>query len=80
METRTQRPQIAQGKVRLQVDGLWFDEGVHFAMDRVNGKVFLIIDSALGKKGSVLNLKEQVDYTKPVVKKKRKKAQWKTRG
>lgn len=79
METRTQRPQIAQGKVRLQVGDLWFEEGIHFSMDRVNGKVFLSIDSALGSKGQVLSLGQPVDYTRSVVKKKRKIAQWKTR-
>lgn len=79
MENRTQRPQIAQGKVRLQVDGKWFDEGVHFAMDRVNGKVFLLVDSELGAKGHVLSLDQPVDFTRSVVRKKRKKAQWKAR-
>lgn len=70
---------IAQGKVRLQVDDQWFEEGIHFSMDRVNGKVFLTVDSALGPKGRVLSLQQQIDFTRSVVKKKRKKAQWKTR-
>lgn len=72
-------PQIVRGTMRIRVDEQELFEGVDFAFDRVHGTVILLRDCALGRAKSSHRLQNQVDFTKAIVKKKRKIAQWKQR-
>ncbi len=81
METRTaQGPQVTRDRVRLEVDGVMYVEGVDFNVDRQAGVLQLLIDSPIGAKGSLHRFANKMDLNVAKKAKKPKKiAQWKRR-